>query len=1005
MKRKLLVMLTAICVLVTAIAGPMKTVSAETASSLPKVGDVISGFSLNQIEYDSTTKSMEYLFTHEKSGARLLVMKNSDKNRGFSIKFNTAADNDKGINHIIEHSVLGGSKKYPSNNIIFDVSNTSYITYANAFTYQNMTMFPICSASEEQLLKSADVYLDAVYNPLLLSDERIFEREGWRYELNKQSVDMDYNGIVYNEMKGNMGNIETAAYFNAEKAIFPNSNQGNVSGGDPEEITNLTYQELVDTYKKNYHPSNSLMVLYGDVDYTAFMKMIDENYLSSYSKKTVTVDRDTQKPFSKLSQKTYTYPVAEGTETDYKAVIDLVFAADDIKKLGFDNYITLSIAVSLLNLDNSDIKKAMLDSDIADSYSISISSNTYQPTIHFTATNADPTQKKQFYNLVMKELKKVVKNGMDTDLVKSSLRSIEFSKALGNSGSTAVNQLSNASLYDNLLGNPLVDYERYYKKLVANLDKKVLETAIDKQIIKNKTAALTVTNPKAGLLEKNEKAEKTSLAKKKTSMTSKEIQGLVKKTADFNTWNSQKTSDEVLKSFQAVSLKDLSAEVRDYKIDESKVDGVKLWAAEADVEDISSIYLDFDLSHLSSEELLYLKFYGDMIGSGMATANRTESQVQNDTAQKAYSVTAAVSAVVDDKKDTSAHPVFAMNYYGFKDEYADTFDLASDILLQSKASDIATYGTRTIANLKLQYQNQFAEPLNIALIRSLAYTSPIYRYYNYLTGMDYYNFVLSLEKQIKDNPTAVVNKLEAVRTKAFNKSNLTILFAGDTSAQEKFTAALPEFTKKFPDATYKKAEITLPVPAKREALTINSTVQYVCVNASLSDNKVPISGKADVITSMLNNLMLTPEIRLKGGAYGVAAYVSSNNYFAYTYRDNNYVKSLATLGATDEFLKSLTSNITEDALEGYKLPVYAAATKSSGEITNALTALLYKQQGITTKDRIDSLTEMKETSIADIQSYAAYLEKLNSNFNYVIVASPSDIEANKDMFDSIIDLP
>ena len=1005
MKRKLVVFFMAACMVLSSIAGPSKIQLAQAAASSPKVGDEIYGFNLKKTDYDSTTKSTEYLFVHKKTGAKLLVMKNSDKNRGFSIKFNTPADNDKGINHIIEHSVLGGSKKYPSNNIIFDVGNTTYTSFVNAFTSQNMTTFPICSESEQQLLKSADIYLDAVFHPLLLSDKRIFEREGWRYELADTSTDLTCNGIVYNEMQGNMGNIETAAYYNAQKAIFPDGTQGNNSGGDPNAITTLSYKEVVKTYKENYHPSNSFMVLYGDVDYKAFLKMIDKNYLSSYSKKSYTEKRDTQKVFHKMVQKTYEFPVAESENTDKKSVIDLVFAASDLKKMGLENYAALNIAVSLLNLDNSEIKKAMLGSNIAASYEISINANTFQPTVHFIAKNADPAQKMKFYNLVMDELKKVVKNGLDTEIVKSSLRSLEFQKALGNDSSSAVNAMMNVSAFDNLTGNCLTHYEDYYKKIVKKLDQKVFEKIIKKQIVDNSSAALTVTIPKKGLLEKNKKALASELAKKKSSMTKKQQVSLVKKTKDFNTWNSQKTPNDVLKSLRAVSLKDLTTEIRDRNVKENTIDGAKLWTADADADSISSSDLLFDLSHLTSEELLYLKFYSDMMGNFMATDNRTESQVMNETAYKAYNVTCSVSALADDRNDTSAHPVFSVNYYGFEDEYQDTFDLVSDILLHSKVSDIATYGTRTIANIKAQYQSLFAEPLNLALYRVLAYTSPSYQYINYLNGLDYYNFVLSLEKQIASDPAKVISKIEAVRSKAFNKNNLTILFAGDTGAQEKYKAAMPEFTKKLPDVSYKKEVYSLPKPAKREALTINSNVAYVCVNGSLSANKVPMSGKFDVINGILNNLMLTPEIRLKGGAYGVSAAVSGNNYFVYTYRDSNFVNSLTKIGGTGEFLKTISPYATEDMLESYKLSAYASATQNSGEINDALKTLVNKSQGVTVQDMNDYLKDIKDMSVADIQSYADYLGKLNSSLNYVIVASPSNIDANKDLFDSVIALP
>lgn len=1020
MKRKILIILTTICLVFSTIASPIvfastaTTDAGETASTIqttetkannvsPSIGQVIHGFKLKKMGYDSTTKSFKYLFVHEKTAAKLLILHNNDKNRGFAIKFNTPADNDKGTNHIIEHAVLGGSKKYPSNNLIFDLTNTTYMSFVNALTYQNMTVFPIASGSEEQLLKSADIYLDAVYNPLFLTDENIFKREGWRFELKDE---LSYNGIVYNEMQGNMGSIDVAAVYNAKKAVFPDVNQGNIAGGDPNEMPKLTYKEFVATYKKNYHPSNSLMVLYGDLDYEAFMKMIDENYLSAFSKKTYKQDRTIQKEFGKLKEKTYAYPAAESANTEKAAIIDLVFALDDIKELGFETLAGVDIVVSLLNLDNSDLKQTLLSSNIGETYSISLSADTFQPTIHFMAKNADPSMKKKFYELVMQELKKIVKNGIDTELIKSSVRSLEFTKALGNDSSTAVSSMLMACLYDNLMGNPLVNYDDYYKKVVDKLDKeKVIEEIIQKHLIDCKTAVLTVTAPEAGLLEKNKAENQKVLAQKKASMSKKELQELEKQTKAFEEWNNSSTPEEVLKSLRAVSLKDLTTEVSERNVRETVVDGVKLWTADANISDISSIYMIFDLSHLTPEELLYLKFYGDMIGGGMATTKRTEGQIQNEITLKAYQFSAATSAMPYDIKDSSARPVFSVSYYGFNKEFDQSLELVADVLLQAKVSDITTYGTRAIANAKAQYQYLFSDPINIALYRTLAYTSPTFQYYNYLIGFDYFNFVLNLEKEITANPENVANKLTEVRKKAFNKNNLTVMLAGDGTTQSRFAAAMPTFTKQLPDVTYQKAVYTLPKPAKREAITVNSPVQYLVANASLTDYDLPsANGKLSVITGLLNNLMLTPEIRLKGGAYGAYSGLSNNNFFVYTYRDSNYVKSLITIGGTDEFLKSIVPYLTEDSLESYKLPAYAGATQSAGEINDAMAVLINKLQGITVQDRARVLDEIKDTSVADLTTYADILERMNSDMNYIVIASPADIEANKELFDEVISL-
>ena len=651
------------------------------------------------------------------------------------------------------------------------------------------------------------------------------------------------------------------------------------------------------------------------------------------------------------------------------------------------------------------MKQALLKSNIADSYDIYLDDGIFQPVVHFVAVNADPQRKTDFYSVVMAELKKSVSNGFDKDFVKASLRSLEFQREIGTTENTALNSLLFASIYDNTLGNPMPNYDDAFNSIASKLDDRILENAIETELVNNTSAALTVTVPKAGQLEKQQEEIAQTLARKKASMSEAEIKALVQKTADFNVWNNREISQDTLDSLQAVSLNEIEIEITDRNITETTVNGVKLMHANADVNTISAISINFDLSHLTPEELLYLQFYNDMIRSGMATDHRKENQIINETLYKSYNQSTEIKVYMDDKNDTSAHPVFSTDYYGFQDEFSDSLDLISDILLNSKVSDISTYSARTIANIKSRYQNLFTEPIDLAFMRSLAYSSPSSRYINYLNGLDYYNFVMALEKQLQTTPNEVADKISSVRAKAFNKNNLTILLAGNSTAKNKFEASMGTFTQKLPDASYPKADYILSTPAKREALTGDLTVQYLFANAPLLENNVPISGKNQVIASILDNLFLVPEIRLNGGAYGVGTIFYNNNYTVYTYRDNTYATSLAALSKTDEFLKSLDGSMTQKVLETYKLAAYASATKSSGELKSALIALTRNCMGMTTQDSIHYLNEIKETSLEDIAVYAQYFENLNNDMNYVVFASPNDIEANKDLFDRVIALP
>ncbi len=1001
MKKRIIVLFTSVCLIFTAVLGSSSMVLAQSTFEVPQIGDKISGFIVKETTYDQSTKSDKILLEHENTSAKMLIINNSDINRGFSIKFNTPPDS-RGTNHILEHSVLGGSEKYPTKNSIFDIINTTYVSFANALTYPNMTMYPICSQSEKQLLKSADVYLDAVFNPLILSDERIFEREGWRYELADEASPLNFNGIVYNEIQGNLGNITSTAVSNANRAVFSDTDQGNNSGGIPSEILTLSYEDLLDTYNEYYHPSNCFMVLYGDVDYVEFLDMIDKDYLSSFTKKTIDIERKTQGQFDKLVEKTYTFPVAEGTDTKNKSVIDLVFAVDDIKEMGMEGYMSLNLAVALMNLESSDLKKAMIESQIAESYLMQLDLTTFQPTVHFIAMNANPNKAKDFYDLVMAKMNDAVKKGLDTNLVKSSLRSMEFEEAIG-SGS-AVNELLLSSLFDNILDNPMEDYLSYIKIIADKLDEKVLESTIKEQLLNNKTVALTVTEPEAGLLEKNQMALYQKLSEKKSSMSKADIEALVKKSADFNAWNNESTSEEVLKSLRAVELKDISIEMKNREINEDTIDGVKLMSTIADVDEISNIQLNFDLSCLTMEELSYLKFYIDMINYGMDTKNRTEMQVMNDTTYLLYGMSSAIEAVSDNEEDTDAHPILKVNYYSFKDEYRKTFDLVYDILLQSDIDKISTYGKRTIANIKANYELQFSEPIGLAQYRGLAYTSAKYQIINYLNGLDYYNFIESLGNKITSNPADVIFNLKVIRAKVFNKPNMQVLYAGDSEALDKFKATMPDFADKLSGLSFSDKEYILPRPAKREALIINSPVQYLVVNASLTENEVPMSHKGIVISTVLNNLLLTPEIRLRGGAYGVGATFMDNNYLVYTYRDSNFMNSLNVIAASGEFLNTIIPYMTDEMVESYVMSLFGSVNQSSGEINDAMEVLIDNYNGTSIQDRIDMLEEIKSTRVLDFGEYANYMTKLNENLNYIVIASPSEIEKNKDLFDDVISL-
>lgn len=978
--------------------------SSSVTATVQKAGDELYGFKVVDTKYNEKTKCNEILMEHEKTGAKMLIMKNDDKNRGFCVGFNTPSESDKGINHIIEHSLLGGSEKYPSNNIIFNVMNSTYTSFINALTYQNSTIFPICSQSEDQLMKLTDIYMDSVYNPLIVKDEKVFEREAWRYEMESADSPLTVNGIVYNEMRGNYGSIDYAASQNYKKVLFKDTNQQYDAGGVPDSILDLSYDEFLNTYKKNYHPSNSFMILYGDVDYGRYLKMIDENFLSKYDKKEMKIERQIQSDFDGVQEMDFDFPAASDSENT-KSIIDVAFAMDDIRKMSKEDYCSLSLIGMLLNNDSCEFMKALKASGIGEDYAVTIgSSDGYEPSFIVRAKNADPSKKKDFYNLVKEQLNKAASDGVNRELAESTIKSTRFSDVLGNE-TGSVYSLIIAATMNMMYDDPTVDLTSYYKNIQSRLDDGYLENIIKNYIIDNKKCALVTTTPKPGLLEENNKKLEEKLAAKKSSMTSDEINSLVAKTKEFKDWNSKDADQNVINSMKAVTAKDIPIEVKDYNMTKSENNGINTVYFDANVNDVGYLYVNFDLSHLSKDELHYLEFYCDLVSNNMPTKTKDINEVTNKLTSDLSGFCLSVDVDSDDKSGDKAHPTACAFSYLMNDDMQADLSLYNDVILNSildESSD--TYIKTAINNAKQNYKSMCSSPNAYMSIRSKAYKNLAARYRNYYTGIDYNEFILNLEKEYNENPQSVLEKLKSVRDKAFGKKNLTVLFAGNKEGQNALNESLSYLTDNLSDKSYDKVSVDLPVPARREAFSTNSTVQSVYINSSIEDAGAEENGSMDVMAKLLDEKYLLPQIRLNGGAYTVDCGVNNGLFTAYTARDNDYYNSMKVISGSGNYMKDTLPSITPEILDNYVISTFASENSPQGEMTGAVYALINYTNSRNSDDKKKLLEEIKSTDINSLKDSAELLNKLNENSNYVVSASPDAIEAHKDMFDNIIKL-
>lgn len=1001
--KKILSFMLAVCLVLTLcfqLTIESNAATTEVFKLLPKVGDIVEGFKTIELKDLNLVNSKTALFVHEKTGAKLLYVQNKDIDRSFDITFKTPAKDNTGVNHILEHITISGSQKYPLKDVLFTVLNQTYSTYANAATFLNATTYPVSSMSEDQLLKLTDVYLDCVYNPSVYTDKNVFLREACRLEMADTKAPLEIKGIVYNEMKGALGNIASVANSNVMKTLFPNSVQGNISGGNPDDIKNLTYEQLIKTHDTYYHPSNSLMVLYGNVDYSKFLKLINDEYLSKYEKKDIIIDEGKVKPFTKKVEKNFKFPVSATANTKNTSQIDYAYAITDISE---EDSLGLSIIATLLNQDTSPLKKAFSGKQIGGNVTVSYNDKITQPVLTFTVQNADEGKAKEFKNIVDKCVDDIVKSGLDKTsidaIISTSLLSNSNFTELGNVGvnlSYVLAQTWAKSGNTNYLYNVINDLKNIQTKTANNY----LENLTEKYIVKNNHAALVTTIPDAGLAEKQVASEQKFLSDLKASMSEKEISNRVSITKSYNEWNSKEINQEIIDSLQVVNISDLPEEVKSYKINET-VDsyGTRIITAEANVGDIQLTTLLLDTSSVPVEKLHYLQLYASLLGN---IDTKTYLNEELDTKTIRYLGGAGFNLTTIKKGDNQQfNPYLTISWAGLIGEYNQQVNLVKDILLNTKFDNsdvIQNQVKKLIANWKASFTN---EPLNIQVSRASAQFNDEATYMNYISGIEYYNFLIELERALTSNPMSVVTELQEINKLVINKTNMITAFAGNKNNTKKYEDTIKLLLDALPAQNLPKQQYTkVPKPALREGIAVDSTVQYNVISATYDKIGTKFNGKFIPLQLLINENYTTPNIRLRNGAYGTIEDFSLEGFLLASYRDPNIKETFEIFKGLPEFLRNI--NITQESLDKYILKAFSNYSVPKGELVGAENAITDYLLGRSENQQLKTLHEIKSLTVQDVKDFAIIIENFLKHGAYSTVGNLQKLTENKELYDAIV---
>ncbi len=965
-----------------------------------EVGNSYHGFKLLEKKFVKEVNTECFYFMHEKSGAHLFKIASDDANKTFTVTFKTPPNSDYGTPHIIEHSVLNGSKNFPVKSPFDVLSQGSLNTFLNALTSSDWTMYPIASMNDKDYFNLMHVYLDAVFYPLIYSDPRIFKQEGWHREMEDVNGEVTYKGVVYNEMKGAFSSPSRELNYQIYKNLFPENCYSFSSGGYPAAIPNLTYQGFIAFHKKYYHPSNSRIFLYGNADLDKELEFIDTKYLSSFDNGDGSPEIPFQKPFDKMKEVSGYYPVSEGSETKDQTYLSLSFVSG--KNTDKAHVMALEVLADVLfNSESAPVRLALQKAGIGKEVSAG-NDNIQQNVFTINVQNANPEEKDKFYSIIMDELKKAVKNGLDKEAVEGTLNRMEFRLREGNDAQKGLSY-NFASLTGWLFeGNPFLtlEYEKPLAEVKTALSTNMLETIIKTEMIDNPFSLLLVLEPKPGLEKENNTKIEKELEDYKNSLSDDQKKQLVKETKDLVEYQQRSDAPEALATIPMLELSDINPKADWYDVKQKNEAGIKVLERNDFTNNVLYTRLYFDLRVLPEELIPYAALLAEVMGS-LDTKNYTFAELDKSLNINTGGFGTFLTTYLENHEDESLIPKFIVDSKSMNDKIGKMFELLSEIVTNTKYVDkerlkavIERHQSRLDSRIK-------RDGLTYATERSLSYFSKRGLFNEITGGYEYYKFVTDLSENFNDKSDEITKILSQTAELLFNKNNLIVSVSCDEAAQKDYYSELSKFVKSLTlENTVYSVWVLKPVK-KNEGLLAASKVQYVVQGYDFQKLGYKWNGKLRVLEQILSSDWLQTQIRVIGGAYGGWCNIdqSGQAYFA-SYRDPNLKETLTKFSETPIFVEKFEADENQmlrfilGTISGIDRPL-TASQKCNVAVRNYFEKISLDE---VQKDREAVIS----TTAEDIRNMRKFVEDILTQKSYCVYGSEEKLKSEKDLFDNLV---
>ena len=944
-----------------------------------------------------------FILRHKKSGARIAILSNNDDNKVFYIGFKTPPEDETGVPHIIEHTTLCGSKKFPVKDPFIELAKGSLNTFLNAMTYPDKTVYPVASCNDQDFKNLMDVYLDAVFNPNITKYEEIFKQEGWHYELTGKDDELKINGVVYNEMKGAYSSPDEVLSSQIYRSLFPDNTYSKDSGGNPEYIPKLTYEAYLDFYHKYYHPSNSYIYLYGDMDVVERLEWLDKEYLSLYDYKKVNSEINKQPAFDEIKNVEAQYSITMDDSQENKTYLSYNrVVGDTLDEMLYQAFDVLDYA--LVSSPGAPVKQALIDAGIGDDVYGSYDAGILQPVFSFVAKNANASQADEFESIIENTLKEVVKTGINKEALLAGINSSEFKFREADFGQFPKGLLFGLNCLDSWLFDdmkPFIHLECLgtFAKLRKAVDTDYFEKLIQEYLLDNTHGSSVTVKPKRGLGNEREEALAKELSDYKASLSDEEIKKLIEDTEHLKKYQEEPSSDEDLRKLPMLTRADMKKNAMPFSNIEDELLDVKVVRHDIESNGIDYISFLFDSGDFAQSELGYLGFFTNALG-----LVSTEKYSYTDLANATNIYTGGIST------GTASHPdIKDRNNFVFKFEVKlkvleknldKALELMEQMLLSSDFTDTKRLG-ELVAQIKARLQANLSSSGHlVAAMRSMSSFSRYALYQDELKGVAFYRSICRIEKELSESPKSVSDKLAAIAKKLFARNRMLISFTGNNEAYGNAKPLLEKVIAGFNKMSAVGNQAEVHFNTAKEAFIDASQIQYVAKTGDFICEGYEYTGALRLLRIILSYDYLWINVRVKGGAYGcMNTFLRSGESYFVSYRDPNLSDTLDVYDRIPEYIKNFSPD--ERDMTKYIIGTFSALDTPMNPEAKGSRSLSAYLEGITYEQIQKERNEILNAQPEDIRRLADLVEAVLKKDSICVIGNENMIKESAGLFENV----